>query len=336
MITRLLLALLLCACAAPAGAARQEFPDIRGNYPLSGTQSIYGCLGDGEIFTAPIALILVVENQTGAQFSGYLGFPDAQIVIFTLTGTVGADGALAGTWDYIDAQTDDLFFDTSFTGRVLSGQAELELTGRYGFQGEFECGYEVALGPESTTLSWLPPDVESGGENPPPRALQVGPAIPAPEEVAARQGEMEKPASYNVYRSSTPGVQPAPANLYASVPASQTSVPGPIVTAVYPDGESDPSNEVSGGVEAATLVKVKVAPTKIKATGTGFSNTVQVLVDGIPFVAQAKVKNGAKVTQKGTLLTGQTLGDYITPGKTVAITFRNTNGGVATYVYTRP
>jgi hypothetical protein len=343
MMKRIFVALLLCACAAPAGAARQDIPDIVGTYPLAGTQSFYGCFTDGQIYTSPLAASLVVEEQAAAHFSGYIGFPQEQFQLFVLTGTVGADGALAGTWQYFDPQTDELFFEKSFTGRAVGGKAEIELLGRYGVEGQVECSYEVALGPESTSLSWLPPDVESGAENPPPRALQVGPTVPAPEEAAERQGDIEKPTAYNVYRSSTPGVQPTSANLYASVPSSQTSVPGPVgvagsffvVTAVYPDGESAPSNEVSGGVEAATLGRVKVSGAKIKASGSGFSSTVQVLVDGIPFVSRAKVKNN-KVTQKGALLTGQTLGQYITSGKTVAITFRNANGGVATYIHTEP
>ena len=41
------------------------------------------------------------------------------------------------------------------------------------------------------------------------------------------------------------------------------------------------------------------------------------------------------MTQKGNLLTGQSLGQYLTAHDTVAVTFRNENGGVATYVYTR-
>ena len=61
-----------------------------------------------------------------------------------------------------------------------------------------------------------------------------------------------------------------------------------------------------------------------------------VFVDGIPFASSAAVKGSTKVVQKGNLLTGQSLSDYITSGRQVAITFRNDNGGVATFVYSKP
>ena len=169
------------------------------------------------------------------------------------------------------------------------------------------------------------------------------PAAGAPE-AAAFERQAGGPTGYNVYRSTTPNVQTTPGNLYTSVPPTVTTVPTPVgtggsffvVTATYPAGESGPSNEVSGGIPAANLGVVKVSAGKIAAKGTDFSDTVQVFVDGIPFVAPAKVKARKKVVQRGTLLTGQTLGQYITRGKTVAITFRNENGGVATYVHTAP
>lgn len=149
---------------------------------------------------------------------------------------------------------------------------------------------------------------------------------------------------YKVYRSTTPNVQTVPANLFAQLPPSQTGLPTGVsaggaffvVTATYETGESGPSNEVSGGLTPATVGSVKVSGTKIKATGAGFTAVVSVFVDGIPFVAPAKVKNGSKVTQKGTLLTGQTLAQYVTSGRLVTISFRNSDGATATYLYTKP
>jgi hypothetical protein len=81
---------------------------------------------------------------------------------------------------------------------------------------------------------------------------------------------------------------------------------------------------------------VKVAATKIVAKGRDFSHTVLVFVDGIPFAAPAKVKGTTKVTQKGNLITGQSLSQYVTSGRRVLITFRNESGGIASFFYTKP
>ena len=54
-----------------------------------------------------------------------------------------------------------------------------------------------------------------------------------------------------------------------------------------------------------------------------------VLVDGIPFASAATVKGTSKVVQKGKLLTGQTIGDYLAAhGGVVLVQFRNSNGGI--------
>ena len=106
-----------------------------------------------------------------------------------------------------------------------------------------------------------------------------------------------------------------------------------VVTAQYDTGESAPTNEASGNIAAADLEKVDVKSAKIVATGIGFTDEVQVFVDGIPFVKAAKVKKEAtRVIQKGNLITGQTIGQYIASrGGVVVISFRNSNGGIATY-----
>jgi hypothetical protein len=94
--------------------------------------------------------------------------------------------------------------------------------------------------------------------------------------------------------------------------------------------------EGSAEVPAATLLKVMVGPTKITAKGTGFSDTVTVFLDGIPFTTAAVVKAGnTNVVQKSGLLTGQGVGDYLATHSSVLVGFRNSNGGVATYRYTR-
>ena len=149
---------------------------------------------------------------------------------------------------------------------------------------------------------------------------------------------------YNVYRSTGPNVQPTAANLFRSVPPTQTTVPTApggsffVVTATYGDGaESDPSNEAGAGAGASpTLTKVKVTAAKVTAKGGVFTSQVQVFLDGIPFVAPSVVKKGKKVVQSGTLLTGETIAAYLGAHNNQAIvTFRNSNGALATFAYSK-
>lgn len=192
----------------------------------------------------------------------------------------------------------------------------------------------------TATLTWEPPVPSTDAVPlPPPMRLEV-----VRSAAPARTGGVTDPRatlqSYNIYRANTPGVAPSPGTFYTSVPAGQTSATAPVapggsfftVTAMYDAGESGPSNEGSADVAAATLTKVKVKSTKIQATGSGFSETVSVFVDGIPFVSAASVKKqGAKCIQKGNLLTGQSIGAYLAANPSVLVSFRNSNGGVVTY-----
>ncbi len=195
------------------------------------------------------------------------------------------------------------------------------------------------------TLMWDPPDPASPLAEPPPLHLQAipigsGGALPAAAPLAPRADVLR----YNVYSSSTTPVVTSVDTYFMSVPATQTTAPVPtgaggsffVVTATYESGESAASNEASADVPAATLTSVKVTNVKIVGKGSGFTGTVAVFVDGIPFTAAAKVKGTVKVVQKGTLLTGQTIGNYIASrGGTVLIQFRNSNGGVASRLYTQ-
>lgn len=192
----------------------------------------------------------------------------------------------------------------------------------------------------TATVMWEPPVPSTDAVPlPPPMRLEV-----VRSAAPARTGGVTDPRAtlqgYNVYRSNTPGVAPSPGTFFTSVPAGQTSATAPVapggsfftVTAMYDTGESGPSNEGSADVAAATVTKVKVKSTKIQATGSGFSETVSVFVDGIPFVSAATVKKqGAKVIQKGNLLTGQSIGAYLAANPSVLISFRNSNGGVTTW-----
>jgi len=340
-------------------SAQEPVPDIRGNYELFGTQAVTGCADFGVDFTSPLAGTLQITSQDGSRFVGVFGFPSQGADFFTFSGNVAADGSFEGTWDF--PASPGVFQDQLLTGHISGANADAEFTATYGTQG-VACDYRASLASIAATLSWMPPDPASTAAFPPPRALTLSesqarrPHTPADEAVAAAFGfppEIPERAAapgagaatgYKVYRSSSPNVSTTSENLFAQVPPSQTSLPTGasasgsffVVTTTYAGGESQASNEVSGGLKPATVTNVKVTSTKIKANGDGFTSTVLVFVDGIPFASGAKVKGGKKVTQKGALITGQTLGEYLTPGKVVAITFRNADGAIATWVYTKP
>ena len=54
------------------------------------------------------------------------------------------------------------------------------------------------------------------------------------------------------------------------------------------------------------------------------------------FVAPARVVNGRKVVQTGTLVTGQTIGQYLAAhGNRALVTFRNSDGTLATFGHGR-
>ncbi len=209
------------------------------------------------------------------------------------------------------------------------------------------------------TITWDPPDPNAPVALPPPEHLRAipldgsgtspgagapgaaapGAAAPGAAIIAEARADV---TGYNVYSSTTSPVVPSPENLFTSVPPTQTSADVPtsssgsffVVTAEYGNDESGPSNEASADVPAATLTSVKVTAAKIVGKGTDFSSTVQVFLDGIPFASPAKVKNGKKVVQKGTLVTGQTVGAYVaSKGGVVLVQFRNSNGGIASRRY---
>lgn len=341
--------------------AQEPVPDIRGDYPLYGNQAVTGCGEFGGDFTSPLAGTLQITSQDGDRFSGIFGFPEQQSTFFTLTGTVTASGSFEGTWTFPQAPG-EVFNNERVVGSIVGTDAEAEFTADYGVQG-ITCHYRASLASIAATLAWQAPDPASTADLPPPRALTLieDDAAKRPEtriDVAVATAFGFPPdgadhaaprgggavTGYKIYKSTSPNVQPVPGNLFAQVPPTQTNLPTGassggsffVVTATYEEGESGASNEVSGGLTAATVVKVKVTNAKIKATGNGFTTAVSVFIDGIPFSNGSMVKNGKKVTQKGTLLTGMTLAQYLTPGRVVAITFRNADGAIATWVYTKP
>jgi hypothetical protein len=208
-------------------------------------------------------------------------------------------------------------------------------------------------------LTFQPPNAATGGALAPPRYLQAAEvcggskaatlgawaarseALASPP--AARQGSGEV-IGYKVYTSTEPGVDPDEDDLLATLPPTQTSATVPaggraffVVTACYPEGESEPSNEASTGADAATLRTIKITNTKIVAKGGGFSQPVSVEIDTSAFATGSKVKGAAKVVQKGALASGETIFEYMNAhGGQMLITFRNAGGGVTSLLFRAP
>ncbi len=196
-------------------------------------------------------------------------------------------------------------------------------------------------------LQWDPPDPDSGGNTPPlnvvvdPNASSGAAAKGAVATDATRSDS--PPICYNVYVSEEENVQTTPENLFTSVPANQTTTTVPIapsgsfftVTAEYPDGESPASNSDGAGDQpGAALTSMKVAGEKITAKGSGFTDTVEILLDGIPFRDPAKVKAGnSKAIQKGSLVVDMTVEQYMATGTEFLIIVRNSDGGFSVWEY---
>ena len=96
------------------------------------------------------------------------------------------------------------------------------------------------------------------------------------------------------------------------------------------------SNEAGAGQPGATVTRLTVKPSKLTAKGIGFTPQVQVFVDGIGFNSAAVVKRGKKVTQSGALANGQTIGQYLTRGRDVELTFVNSDQRLTKVRFTVP
>ena len=136
-----------------------------------------------------------------------------------------------------------------------------------------------------------------------------------------------------------------PANFFMSVPASVTTMvvataPGGsffTVTAQYPNGESDSTNAASGGIPEPQITGFQIRGNKVIVTGTGFTDSVTVFIDGIPFRKGAKVKiENTRIVQKGNLLTGQSVNSYMTQqGGVILVSVLNTDTGIGTFLFQR-
>ena len=264
-----------------------------------------------------------VELFANTTFNVY-GFGEGETFLGVVEVTTDASGSVDFT---AEVATD------AAAGSTITATA----TDASGNTSEFSMSIELEL-------SWLPPDASAPEPLPPPRELSVRVLTTGVPRARGAAPMLRQPAgngvtAYKVYRSNQPGVQPGPSTFFTSVPPSQTSANAGVfvggtffvVTAVYPDGESDPSNEVATGTPP-TITSLKAAAAKVTAKGSGFTtDSVLVTADGIPFLNAAAVKSGGrKVVQRGPLITGESLGDYARtrPGGVVSILFRNSTGGV--------
>jgi hypothetical protein len=202
------------------------------------------------------------------------------------------------------------------------------------------------------TLSWDQNNPTPDNQTPPPTNLRIDIAAGAASTGAQASSESFTPAEtcplvgWNIYFSTNKPVEPIPQNLVRFVPATdpfgrRTNVPTTsaesnyVITAVYRCNnvpkESDPSNEV--GVPVGGRVDSVRAGGKLKIFGGGFTDSVEVFVDGVSFRKRAKV-NGGNIVQKGALSNGKPLAEVFVAGRTYIITVRNSNNGIASYNYT--
>lgn len=196
-------------------------------------------------------------------------------------------------------------------------------------------------------VQWDPPDADAAENLPAPRNVVVSPtnvamtgkSAPANKTLAANSEVL----TYNIYVSNTPDVEPTDENFYTSVAGNETTTTAPTapggsfftVTATYTDGDSESSNSDGTGDEAgATITKVKVKNGKLTLKGSGFTDDVEILLDGIPYADAATVKKqNTKAIQAGMLVTGQSTDEYLTSGAAYVIIVRNSDGGVTLYEY---
>ncbi|MFY9553539.1 MAG: DUF11 domain-containing protein, partial [Blastocatellia bacterium] len=206
-------------------------------------------------------------------------------------------------------------------------------------------------------LSWDQATLNPGGidaaRNAAPGNLRSRPATSVVNEQSFRRvvlpedGESCFLTHVNIYKADQPIVQATTDNLWRSVAPDQvqaTMAAAPagsffVLTNVWKCGdlevESGKSNEANSiGPPGPTIRTVNVAA-KLKAKGSGFTDVVQVTLDGVGFKKQAIVNEGVALTQKGALTDGRSIGEATPFGKTVMIKFVNNDGGATTVPFTR-
>ena len=206
----------------------------------------------------------------------------------------------------------------------------------------------AVIGGAILELVWDQPAPTAADPTPAPenlRAVVVTPFRPASGLDHVTPQDSCTLVDINVYKSDQPNVQTIPSNLWETVPpdmlqATMAVAPSGsfyVITNVWNCGgalmESGPSNEASAPA-GPTITNLKISG-KLKATGTGYSGPVQVLVDGVGFLKSAVIKGGTTVVQKGSLTDGTPISS-IGATAPALITIVNEDGGIGTFTYTKP
>lgn len=281
----------------------------------------------GQTNSPDLGVVAPINNSLSGGSDAFLGRMDAlgsTLAFLTYLGGKASDAATG------------LVSDTAGTlhvcGVTYSNDFPFDVADRSGGD-----AFVLKIG-DSYTLTWEAPDPNI--QNGPPRNLvatrsdDLSTAI-----VLAPEGGSTTVTAYKVYRSPARNVQTIPPNLLRQLPADQLSLPGLaggffyVITACRGETESGPSNEAGAALgDGPNFTTIKVKPSKISAKGSNLTGVVEVFIDGIGFVDPAVVKlSKGKVTQKGNLANGQSIGAYLNAhGGRASISFRNSNGTVTT------
>lgn len=278
-----------------------------------------------------VKLGLPLVIQSGDIWVGFSNFVTSQdhepIFPAALDDNSGVQGR---SWAFFNTSIGDDFegpLDQADAGVVIQGNWLIRAVGQAG---------------GATCVRWDAPASLRGDGLPPPLNTRLCDMVPP-----AKADGLESPRAtlmgYNVYRSNQPNVQTTDANRFASVPPSQTNVGSSVspdgsffvITAMYDTGESGPSSEIA--IVPPSIDSLKVKNIKIKALGINFTGPVQVFMDGIPFLSPPVLKkNDTKLIQRGNLITGETIGNYLAAHNNRArIDFRNANGALRSVEFQR-
>jgi uncharacterized repeat protein (TIGR01451 family) len=199
-------------------------------------------------------------------------------------------------------------------------------------------------------LRWEQPPPTPANPTPAPINLTVQPGGAASTSMVSSDNAIspaDAPCTLiqvNIYKADTLPVATIPANLWKTVPPNQldtimAAAPGGsfyLITNVWQCGdttvESGGSNQASVPT-GPTISRMKVGG-KIKAIGEGFTDPAEIFLDGVGFKKQAAFRDSTLIVQKGALTDGKFIGDVVTPGKTVVISVRNSNGGISSLAFT--
>jgi len=212
------------------------------------------------------------------------------------------------------------------------------------------------LGGGIVELSWDQAPSTAADPTPPPTNLRAGPAASASaSELSIASGIVQAADScaltgYNVYMSTSMPVQTIPANLWKVLPPTNNT-PMPVapagnfyvVTTLWNCGGNIVESGLTGsggsnqtGVPAPPTIMSVRAGGKLRATGAGFTDAVDVFLDGVAFSKPSSIRNdNTLLIQKGALVDGRSASDVLVPGKTVLISFRNSDGGIGAFAYTQ-